>query len=85
MALIFIPNFKRIKNLCIGIKNAIVYNRQIQKTLNERRNKWQKTKQKIEEKQQQESFRQKTSLLDNKFTQSKDASSSPKFYTKWYR
>ena len=70
MALIFIPNFKRIKNLCIGIKNAVIHNRQIQKTLNERRNKWQETTQKIEKKQQQESSLQETVSFDDKLTQS---------------
>lgn len=72
MLLILIPNFKRIKNLCIGIENAVIRNRQIQKTLNERRNKWQETKQKTEEKPQQKSFCQKTLSFDNKLVQSKN-------------
>ena len=70
MALILIPNLGLIKNLCIGIKNAVVQNRQAQQTLNARRNTWQTTLQDIKEKHQQESVGQETSSFDDKFTQS---------------
>ena len=70
MALILIPNLGLIKNLCIGIKNAVVQNRQAQQTLNARRNTWQTTLQNIKEKQQQESVGQETSSFDDKFRQS---------------
>ncbi len=70
MALILIPNLGLIKNLCIGIKNAVVQNRQIRQTLNERKNKWQTTLQDIKEKHQQESVGQETSSFDDQLTQS---------------
>ena len=70
MALILIPNLGLIKNLCIGIKNAVVQNRQIRQTLNARRNTWQTTLQNIKEKQQQESVGQETSSFDDQLTQS---------------
>lgn len=74
MALILIPNLGLIKSLCIGIKNAVVQNRQAQQTLSERKNKWQKTLKSIEKKQPQKSVGQETSSFDDQLTQSENNS-----------
>lgn len=65
MVYMLIVMFKPIKSLCKGIKDAVENNQQIQRTLNERRNKWQETKQKMESKQR-ESSAPKILLLYNK-------------------
>lgn len=51
MVYMFIANFKLIKSLCKGIKDAVNHNQKIQQILNERRNKWKSTLKEIENKQ----------------------------------
>ena len=65
MIYMFIANFKLIKSLCKEIKDAVKNNKQIQRTLNERRDKWRETKQEIESKQREASA-PKILLIDNK-------------------
>ena len=51
MIYMFIANFKLIKSLCKGIKDAVKNNRQIQQTLDARREKWKSTLKEIKNKQ----------------------------------
>ena len=71
MVYMFIVMFELIKSLCKEIKDAVKNNKQIQRTLNERRDKWRETKQEIESKQREASA-PKILLIDDRPAWSKN-------------